>query len=109
MNPADVAAKIVEHGILGTLLVAAAIVIYKLYGQLAESQKARLAESAELQKARSEDARAYQEQLLKLTGISVQAITNATSAAEASKEALDELRVTLREYAEERRKARRSP
>lgn len=90
----QLAGRLAEHGILGLLLVAACVVVYRLYGQLDATQRARL-----------DDAKAYQAQLVDLIRTVTAALTSANAAAEATKEALGEVRETFDKLADEVRRA----
>jgi hypothetical protein len=92
--PPEIWGKIAEHGVIGLLLVAACIVIYRIYLALDASQKARI-----------EDAKAHNAQLVDLIKNCTAAITSDTAASQASKEAFSEMRNAYNEHVEEARRA----
>jgi hypothetical protein len=107
MNAAE--AELLKQGILGVLLVIAGFVIFFLY-RSAEAERKKHAEALEvmhrkyvedlaaLQQARIEDHRSSQQLLLELTRTCVAAISSGANAATASKEALAEVRSTIKEH-----------
>jgi len=109
-------AEVLKQGLLGALLVVMGAVVYFLYRSLEAERKASVAEvkdhATELaathahhladlsaqQTARLEDQRASQQQLLELTRTSVTAVNGSVNASLATKEALAEVRVTIKEH-----------
>ncbi len=94
------AGKIAEHGITGTLLVAACLVIWYLYGRLEAAQKGRTDEVEAVQKARIEDQKAFQQQFVELAKTTTAAVVNGTNAMQGQKEALGEVRETFEKFTE---------
>lgn len=87
--------KLAEHGVLGLLLAASGFVIYKLYGALEESRKGRTSEVEAVQKARIDDQKAHNAQLVDMIRTCTAAIAGSSNAADSTKEALGEIRSLL--------------
>lgn len=92
--------KIIEHSVTGALLVVALYVIFRQNNALDRERRRTTTALEEVQKERLEDAKAHNLQLIELTKAAVSAIGNSTNAAVATKEAIGEVKVTIREQTE---------
>lgn len=113
----DAVGKLAEHGTLGIICAILMYVIIKLYTTLETERNARSAEVAkgvadrtakveEVQLARVDDAKAYQSQLVTLLTAATTAITQSASSANATKEALGELKDSFDKFTAESRRGR---
>jgi hypothetical protein len=95
-----IATELLRQGLLGALFLGAIIVIWKLYvAKEADRKEFQVLLKAE-QNLRIEDGKAHQRELLELTRTTVAGLGTMTNAAVGQKEALGEVRASIREQNE---------
>jgi uncharacterized protein HemX len=104
----EIAAELLKNGVLGIAVLALGIAVWTLWKSNTDIQAARLKDHQDLQAQRVRDAQAVTEQLLKTNSECVTALTNVTSAMEAQREAMTELKGAFRDLADEVRTGRPS-
>lgn len=95
--------QFIQAGLLGTLCVVFAVVIYLLWRAANSERAGFLSELKAVQEARIDDAKAVQTQLLDLIKQCTTALESVANALEQQKDATGELRTTLREFGGELR------
>ena len=95
--------RLLQAGLLGVFVLVFGLVIYALWKDAKEERASFFAQLNDLQKARIDDTKAAQAQMLAVIQQCTQALVTAASTTEGQKEAVVELRHTLKEFGDELR------
>jgi hypothetical protein len=95
--------RLLQAGLLGVFVVVFGLVIYALWRESKEERQAFMKQLDDLHKARVDDTKAAQAQMVSVIQQCTQALTTTSSTMESQKEATVELRNTLREFGDELR------
>lgn len=95
--------RLLQAGLLGVFVLIFGIVIWALWRDSKEERGVFLAQLDALHKARVDDTKASQAQMLAVIQQCAQALATAASTSESQKEAVVELRHTLKEFGDDLR------
>lgn len=95
--------RLLQAGLLGVFVLVFGVVIYALWREAKEERATFLSQLDALHKARVDDGKAAQTQMISVIQQCTQALVTAASTMESQKEATVELRHTLKEFGDELR------
>lgn len=99
----EAASRLPEYGLLGIFTLIFMATIFILWKEASNERREFIATINELQKARVEDAKAIQNQLIEISRSNTEAMAGTASAIENTREAMIDVKTTVKDLGEELR------